>query len=130
MAPLEVGDYDRTTVDNNFVLHVYLEDGPLFLMFPRFQLSGLLYVLNILVLCFYLLAFNGKTFFLLQWNDSIDDLPEGSNANRLRLPSPKRKDISPLKKYEETKVVRRRQCKKWSLLEEDTLRTAVQRYVL
>uniref|UniRef100_A0A9I9E0M6 Telomeric repeat-binding factor 2-like n=1 Tax=Cucumis melo TaxID=3656 RepID=A0A9I9E0M6_CUCME len=63
-----------------------------------------------------------------EWNDSIDDLPEGSNANRLRLPSPKRKDISPLKKYEETKVVRRRQCKKWSLLEEDTLRTAVQRF--
>ncbi|KGN46758.1 uncharacterized protein LOC101205896 isoform X2 [Cucumis sativus] len=63
-----------------------------------------------------------------EWNDSIDDLPEGSNANRLHLPSPKRKDISPLKKYEETKVVRRRQCKKWSLLEEDTLRTAVQRF--
>lgn len=71
-----------------------------------------------------------RLFFLLKWNDSIDDSPEGSHANRLRLPSPKRKVISPLKKYEETKVVRRRQCKKWSLLEEDTLRIAVQRYVL
>lgn len=87
-------------------------------------MSGLLYVPS------FLIAFYDKTFLFVQWNDSIDDLPEGSNGNRLHLPSPKRKDISPLKKYEETKVVRRRQCKKWSLLEEDTLRTAVQRYVL
>ncbi|XP_038901324.1 uncharacterized protein LOC120088243 [Benincasa hispida] len=63
-----------------------------------------------------------------EWNDSIDDSPEGSHADRLHLPSPKRKVISPLKKYEETKIVRRRQCKKWSLLEEDTLRTAVERF--
>ena len=69
-----------------------------------------------------------RHFFLLQWNDSIDDLPEGSPASRLHLHSPKRKAISPLKKYEETKAVGRRRCKKWSLLEEDTLRTAVQRY--
>ncbi|XP_023512217.1 uncharacterized protein LOC111777011 isoform X1 [Cucurbita pepo subsp. pepo] len=63
-----------------------------------------------------------------EWNDSIDDLPEGSPASRLHLHSPKRKAISPLKKYEETKAVGRRRCKKWSLLEEDTLRTAVQRF--
>ncbi|XP_022986836.1 telomeric repeat-binding factor 2-like isoform X2 [Cucurbita maxima] len=63
-----------------------------------------------------------------EWNDSIDDLPEGSPASRLHLHSPKRKAVSPLKKYEETKAVGRRRCKKWSLLEEDTLRTAVQRF--
>lgn len=37
MIPLEVGNYDRTTVDNDFALHdAHLEDGTLFLMFPPF----------------------------------------------------------------------------------------------
>jgi telomeric repeat-binding factor 2 len=64
----------------------------------------------------------------LQWDDS----PEGmtNDASRLHLPSPKRKLVSPLKKHEVTKLARRRQIKRWSLLEEDTLRTAVQKYVL
>jgi hypothetical protein len=67
----------------------------------------------------------------LQWNDSIDGSPERmtNRASRLHLPSPKRKIVSPLKKYEVTKFVRRRKIKRWSLLEEDTLRTAVQKYV-
>lgn len=68
--------------------------------------------------------------FLLQWDDSIDGAPEGKRSSRLHLPSPKRKAISPLKKYEEIKFIRRRKSKRWSLLEEDTLRAAVDRYVL
>ncbi|KAG6605382.1 Telomeric repeat-binding factor 1, partial [Cucurbita argyrosperma subsp. sororia] len=63
-----------------------------------------------------------------EWNDSIDGSPERNRASRLHLPSPKRKVISPLKKYEENRLVWRRKCKRWSLLEEDTLRTAVQRF--
>lgn len=68
----------------------------------------------------------------LQWDDSIDGSPGGmtNRAGRLHLPSPKRKIVSPLKKYEVTKFVRRRRLKRWSLLEEDTLRTGVQKYVL
>lgn len=68
----------------------------------------------------------------LQWDDSFDDLLEGSpsNRNRLQLPSPNKRVVSPLKKYEITKITRRRKMKKWSNLEEDTLRTGVQKYVI
>lgn len=68
----------------------------------------------------------------LQWVDSIDDSPEGitNHASRLRLPSPKRKIVSPLKKYEIANFARRRKVKRWTLLEEETLRTGVQKYVL
>lgn len=68
----------------------------------------------------------------LQWDDSIDNLPEESadHASRLRLPTPKRRLVSPLKKYETPKISKRRKVKKWSILEEDTLRTGVQKYVL
>lgn len=67
----------------------------------------------------------------LQWDDSIDSLPEGSadHASRFHLPTPKRRLVSPLKKYETPKISRRRKVKKWSILEEDTLRTGVQKYV-
>uniref|UniRef100_A0A5B6ZIS5 Uncharacterized protein n=1 Tax=Davidia involucrata TaxID=16924 RepID=A0A5B6ZIS5_DAVIN len=65
-----------------------------------------------------------------EWDDSIDALPEESpnRRSRLHLPSPKRRVVSPLK-YEITKISRRRKIKKWSQLEEDTLRTGVQKYV-
>nr|XP_023913428.1 uncharacterized protein LOC112025000 isoform X2 [Quercus suber]POF09353.1 telomeric repeat-binding factor 1 [Quercus suber] len=65
-----------------------------------------------------------------EWEDSIDGSPGGmtNRAGRPHLPSPKRKIVSPLKKYEVTKFVRRRRLKRWSLLEEDTLRTGVQKY--
>ncbi|KAM3740064.1 hypothetical protein ACB098_08G071100 [Castanea mollissima] len=65
-----------------------------------------------------------------EWDDSIDGSPGGmtNRTGRLHLPSPKRKIVSPLKKYEVTKFVRRRRLKRWSLLEEDTLRTGVQKY--
>ncbi|KAA8550442.1 hypothetical protein F0562_002126 [Nyssa sinensis] len=65
-----------------------------------------------------------------EWEDSIGALPEESPncRGRIHLPSPKRRIVSPLKKYEITKLVRRRKIKKWSQLEEDTLRTGVQKY--
>ena len=67
----------------------------------------------------------------LQWDDSIDTLPEGSpdRGCRLHLPTPKRRLVSPLKKYENMNYVKRRRRKKWSTMEEDTLRTGVQKYV-
>ena len=66
----------------------------------------------------------------LQWDDSIDGLQEGmtDRASRLHLPNPKRKIVSPLRKYKVKNFVRRT-IKRWSLLEEDTLRTGVQKYV-
>ncbi|KAG7949304.1 hypothetical protein I3843_13G055000 [Carya illinoinensis] len=65
-----------------------------------------------------------------EWDDSIDDSPEGmtNHASRLRLPSPKRKSVSPLKKYETANFARRRKVKRWTLLEEETLRIGVQKY--
>ncbi|KAF3454805.1 hypothetical protein FNV43_RR05253 [Rhamnella rubrinervis] len=65
-----------------------------------------------------------------EWDDSSDGSPEGkvNHASRLHLPSPKRKAVSPLKKYEITKFAKRRKIKRWSLLEEDTLRTGIQKY--
>lgn len=67
----------------------------------------------------------------LQWNDSIDESPEGSAnpTNRPWLPTPKRKAVSPLKKHETPKFARRRKMKRWTPLEEDTLRTGVGKYV-
>ncbi|XP_060216895.1 uncharacterized protein LOC132644325 isoform X2 [Lycium barbarum] len=65
-----------------------------------------------------------------EWNDSIDDLSEGSprSGRRFTLPSPRRTKVSPLKKYEFKKVTTRRKAKRWSTLEEDTLRSGVQKY--
>jgi hypothetical protein len=53
-----------------------------------------------------------------EWDDSIDALPEGSadHASRLHLPTPKRRLVSPLKKYDSRKLPRRRKVKKWSSL--------------
>ena len=67
----------------------------------------------------------------LQWDDSIDSLSEGSpGRGSIHLPTPKRRLVSPLKKYEIKKIGVRRKHKKWSTLEEDTLRTGVQKYVI
>nr|XP_048323922.1 uncharacterized protein LOC107411598 isoform X2 [Ziziphus jujuba var. spinosa] len=60
-----------------------------------------------------------------EWDDSIDGSPE---RNRLHLPSPKRKISSPLQKYEMTKIAKRRKIKKWSLVEEETLRDGVKKF--
>ncbi|CAK7323532.1 unnamed protein product [Dovyalis caffra] len=64
------------------------------------------------------------------WDDSIDDSPEGTRGlmKRFHLDSPKRKAVSPLKKHELARFVKRRKPKKWSLEEEDALREAVKKY--
>lgn len=68
----------------------------------------------------------------LQCDDSIDELQGGTSnrASRFHLPSPKRKKFSPLKKYEPANITKRRKPKKWTELEEKTLRTAVSKCVL
>lgn len=65
-----------------------------------------------------------------EWDDSIDDSPEPmvNCKDKLHLPSPKKRAVSPLKKYEPTKLSKRRRVKRWTLLEEDTLRNGVQKY--
>ncbi|XP_011021017.1 PREDICTED: uncharacterized protein LOC105123205 isoform X2 [Populus euphratica] len=65
-----------------------------------------------------------------QWDDSIDDSSEGTGdqMNRIHLDSPKRKAVSPLKKYELARFAKRRKPKRWSLEEEDALREAVKKY--
>jgi hypothetical protein len=50
--------------------------------------------------------------------------------NRIHLDSPKRKAVSPLKKYELARFAKRRKPKRWSLEEEDALREAVKKYVV
>ncbi|KAJ8543567.1 hypothetical protein K7X08_006090 [Anisodus acutangulus] len=64
-----------------------------------------------------------------EWDDLLDEFNEGSasGVNRVTLPSPKRTKLSPLKTYEFKKITRRKPTK-WSTLEEDTLRTGVQKY--
>lgn len=64
---------------------------------------------------------------IVEWDDSIDSSAEASRRGP-HLPSPKKRVTSPLKKYEVPKLSRRRKIKRWSTLEEDTLRTAVQKY--
>ena len=68
----------------------------------------------------------------LQWDDSIDTVSEGSpnRGRRLHLPTPKRRLVSPLKKHGNMNYAKRRKVKKWSTMEEDTLRTGVNKYVL
>ncbi|KAL6955708.1 hypothetical protein U1Q18_020663 [Sarracenia purpurea var. burkii] len=70
-----------------------------------------------------------STAHIYEWDDSIEASSEGSpgHGSRLHLPTPKRRVVSPLKKYEITKLARR-MVKKWSTLEEDTLRIGVQKY--
>ncbi|XP_024161376.1 uncharacterized protein LOC112168489 isoform X1 [Rosa chinensis] len=62
-------------------------------------------------------------------DDSLGMSPEQTNSKgRLHLPSPKRNAVSPLKKYEDKRSFKRRKVKRWSLHEEDTLKTGVQKY--
>ncbi|CAL5386295.1 unnamed protein product [Camellia sinensis] len=76
-----------------------------------------------------LMAWN-STAHTYEWDDSVDDLPEesGDSRSRLHLSTPKRMVVSPLKKHEIKKLARRRKIKRWSTLEEDTLRTGVQKF--
>ncbi|XP_044492487.1 uncharacterized protein LOC123216170 isoform X2 [Mangifera indica] len=65
-----------------------------------------------------------------EWSDSIDDSPEGpsNRVHRFHLPSPKRRAVSPLKKHEITKLVKRRKKKRWTSEEEQALRNGVQKF--
>ncbi|KAK1412724.1 hypothetical protein QVD17_34196 [Tagetes erecta] len=63
----------------------------------------------------------------LEWSDSIDSSEEGS-PRRPHLPSPQKRKASPLNVYKMGKLVRQRKKKRWTTLEEDTLRTGVQKY--
>ncbi|XP_068311655.1 uncharacterized protein [Pyrus communis] len=76
------------------------------------------------------LAERNSTTRTFEWEESINTSQEGTkkDAGRLHLPSPKRTAVSPLKKHEDTRFSKRRKVKRWSLLEEDTLRTGVQKY--
>lgn len=73
-----------------------------------------------------------STAHVFEWNDSIDESPKGSAnpTNRPWLPTPKRKAVSPLKKHDPPKFARRRKMKRWTPLEEDTLRTGVGKFGL
>ncbi|KAF3432695.1 hypothetical protein FNV43_RR23797 [Rhamnella rubrinervis] len=65
-----------------------------------------------------------------EWVDSADGSPEGkvNHTGRLHLPGPKRKAVTPLPNNEMAKLAKRRKVKRWSMLEEDTLRTGILKY--
>ncbi|TKY75476.1 Telomeric repeat-binding factor 1 [Spatholobus suberectus] len=65
-----------------------------------------------------------------EWDDLIDGLHGGTSnhESRFHLPSPKGRKLSPLKKYESPDFTKRRKKKKWSQLEEETLKTAVDKF--
>ncbi|CAI8611554.1 unnamed protein product [Vicia faba] len=65
-----------------------------------------------------------------EWDDSIDGLQGETShqTSKFSLPSPRRKKVSPLKAYEPKNITKRRRPKKWSKLEEDTLRTGVNKF--
>ncbi|KAK7283545.1 hypothetical protein RIF29_13123 [Crotalaria pallida] len=55
----------------------------------------------------------------------LETLVKDHRESRFHLPTPKRKIVSPLKKHEQVNIIKRRKAKKWSAVEEETLRTAV-----
>ncbi|KAG8371575.1 hypothetical protein BUALT_Bualt13G0102200 [Buddleja alternifolia] len=65
-----------------------------------------------------------------EWDDSIDRSEEAPADGRrmLMLPSPRTINVSPLNRYEIKNLKKRRRPRKWSTLEEDTLRDGVQKY--
>ena len=63
----------------------------------------------------------------LQWEDSLDPKGSRSESNRPHLPSPRRIPVSPLQ-VADNKTMRRR-ARKWSSVEEETLRKGVEQYV-
>ncbi|KAL2346067.1 hypothetical protein Fmac_000067 [Flemingia macrophylla] len=64
---------------------------------------------------------------IYEWDDSIDG-GTSNHERRFHLPSPKVRKISPLKKYESRNITKRRKAKKWSQLEVETLKTAVDKF--
>jgi telomeric repeat-binding factor 2 len=66
-----------------------------------------------------------------KWVDSIDELSEegsSSEPDKSKSPSPKNRNASLLTINKSKKISKRRQKKIWSTIEEDTLRTGVQKY--
>ncbi|KAI5679416.1 hypothetical protein M9H77_10366 [Catharanthus roseus] len=64
-----------------------------------------------------------------EWDESLDDKPDiPPSGKRSRLPSPEGLLVSPLKESEANKFMKRRRPKRWSTLEEETLRSAVDKY--
>ncbi|KAL6532584.1 hypothetical protein OROHE_014006 [Orobanche hederae] len=64
-----------------------------------------------------------------EWEESTDGSQEDpSSRGRLLLPSPKTINVSPLDRYEVKNLKRRRKGRKWSLMEEETLRAGVEKY--
>ncbi|KAL3517958.1 hypothetical protein ACH5RR_020547 [Cinchona calisaya] len=61
---------------------------------------------------------------------SVDGLAEASpnRGSGIRLPSPERRVVSPLKKYEFNNLKKKRRFKRWSTSEEDALRIGVEKY--
>lgn len=67
-----------------------------------------------------------ETAHTFEWDDSsFSSEGSPSSSRKLHLPSPNRRVISPLKQQEIARFVRKRKIKKWSLVEEETLRNAV-----
>ncbi|CAH9138555.1 unnamed protein product [Cuscuta epithymum] len=67
---------------------------------------------------------------VFEWDDSVNGSYEGSPRceKRPKLPSVEKKDVSPLQEYQMKNLKKRRKLKKWSSIEEDTLRTGVQKF--
>ncbi|GMG99947.1 hypothetical protein Nepgr_001787 [Nepenthes gracilis] len=60
------------------------------------------------------------------WDDSIENTRR--SPNRPQVPSPNRDTVGPLKDNQHAEFMRRKKRKRWSPVEEDTLRTGVQKY--
>ncbi|KAH6814474.1 hypothetical protein C2S51_023492 [Perilla frutescens var. frutescens] len=64
-----------------------------------------------------------------EWDESIDGSQEDIACRAvLQLSTPKRINTSPLKLYDINNLKKRRKGRRWSLLEEDTLRAGVEKY--
>ncbi|KAL0417912.1 UNVERIFIED_CONTAM: hypothetical protein Sradi_1204700 [Sesamum radiatum] len=61
-----------------------------------------------------------------EWDGSQEDRTDCRGT--LQLPSPRVINVSPLDRYEAANIKKRRKARKWSTLEEDTLRAGVQKY--
>ncbi|KVH94146.1 uncharacterized protein LOC112518217 isoform X1 [Cynara cardunculus var. scolymus] len=64
----------------------------------------------------------------LEWSDSIDSSSKDGSPARPHLPSPKKRAVSPLRIYKMEKLARKRKKKRWTTIEEDTLRTGILKY--
>ncbi|XP_027903338.1 uncharacterized protein LOC114163309 [Vigna unguiculata] len=78
----------------------------------------------------FILVDKSTTADVYEWDESIDGLEGGTSnrASRFNLPSPKRRNLSPLKKYEPKETKMRRKARRWNQLEEATLREGVVKF--